>query len=312
MTQSGKTLADVLVIGGSHAGMSAALTLYRARHTTIIFDNAKPRNKYSTQVRLTPTWEHQATDKVREASRKELLEAGYTTFVNAEALTVDYTTNGLFQVTDDNGVKWLGRKVLLATGTRDKFPSVSGYADLYGRGIFPCMFQFGHELTGAPSAGLLAMDGLANPIQAMILAADGHKFSDKMVIYTNGSEALAHELTERLAASPGMSVDDRKITRLSRGKDEGIIVEFEDGTQKEEAFIVHRPLTELDRRFVDQLGLSLGKMGEIEAAPPFFKTSVPGVYAAGDCATPMKTILTAMNMGAYAGCGLSRELPRPA
>ncbi|KAI1778791.1 FAD/NAD(P)-binding domain-containing protein [Hypoxylon cercidicola] len=302
-------IVDVLIIGGSHAGLSTALTLYRALHTTVIFDSRKPRNSYSTPVRLTSTWEHEQPEKMREASRKELLDAGFTTFVDTEIEKVEKKNDDLFEVTDEKGIKWLGKKVLLATGTSDVFPNILGYGDLYARGIYPCMFQFGFELRGCPSAGLLAVDGLANPLHATILAHDGHKFSDTMTIYTNGNTALGEQISADLK-TPGMSVDNREIARVTRGEGSSIVVEFKDGSQKREDFIVHRPLTKLDRKFADQLGLNISKMGDIEAMPPFCKTSVAGVYAAGDCASPMKTISNAMTMGAYAGCGLARELPK--
>ncbi|OTB04089.1 hypothetical protein M426DRAFT_321184 [Hypoxylon sp. CI-4A] len=299
-------ITDVLIVGGSHAGLSAALTLYRALHTTIIFDSRKPRNSYSTPVRLTSTWEHEQPEKMREASRKELLDAGFTTFVHTEVAKIE-KKGDLFQVTDEGGIKWLGKKLLLATGTSDVFPNTIGYRDFYTRGIYPCMFQFGFELRGCQSAGLLAIDGLANPLQATILAHDGHKFSDTMTIYTNGNTALSRQISGDLK-TPGMLIDNREIARLTRGEGSTITIEFKEGPKKTEDFIVHRPLTRLDRRFVDQLGLNMSKMGDIEVMPPFCKTNVAGVYAAGDCASPMKTITNSMNMGAYAGCGLSREL----
>jgi thioredoxin reductase len=132
-----KTLiTDVLIIGGSHAGLSAALTLYRVLHTCIIFDSKKPRNSYSTAVRLTSTWENRTPEEMKEASRKELLDSagGLTTFVDAEVTKIEKTSNKLFEATDDSGAKWLGRKVLLATGTRDIFPDIPGYADLFAKG----------------------------------------------------------------------------------------------------------------------------------------------------------------------------------
>jgi thioredoxin reductase len=304
------TTTDVLIVGGGHAGLSAALTLYRAQHTSVIFDSGKPRNSYPTTVHLTPTWEHSSTNQVRETSRKELIEAGHTTFVDAEVVKVEQTADG-FRIVDDKGTEWLGRKLLLASGMRDKFPDVAGYDKLYTRGIYPCMFQFGYELRGAETAGLLAVDALSNPMQAIALAHDGHKFADNMVIYTDGNADLAKAIGAQLTTK-GITVDDRKIARLDQADKQRVVLHFEDGTQRTEAFLVHRPNTELDRRLVDQLSLAIGPVGEIAVTPPFCKTSLPGVYAAGDCATMMKTILNAMNMGAYAGCGLCRELPKKA
>jgi thioredoxin reductase len=128
-------VADVLIIGGSHAGLSAALTLYRALHTCIIFDSDKPRNSYGTAVRLTPTWENQDPEAFKRAARKELSASGYTRFVDGEVQRVKTTDDGLFKATDSAGEEWLGRKILLATGSKDIFPPIPGYDALYARGM---------------------------------------------------------------------------------------------------------------------------------------------------------------------------------
>ncbi|KAF2122849.1 hypothetical protein BDV96DRAFT_482261 [Lophiotrema nucula] len=303
------TITDVLIVGGSHAGLSAALTLYRALHTSVIFDSHKPRSNYNTPIRLTPTWEHQDPETFKQAARKELRNAGFTEFVDAEVVHVEKTEDGLFRATDSSGAKHVGRKLLLATGSKDIFPLIPGYDGLYARGIFQCMFQFGYELKGSESAGLLAIDGLANVFHSTMLADDGNKFADKVTIYTDKNPSLASEISAALQ-TPDIVIDDRKIRALHKG-DGGseVIIEFEDGTMKLESFIVHRPDTELDMTLVDQLGLKVSDRGDIEVAPPFCQATVPGVYAAGDCASPAKIIPSAIAMGAYAGCGLARELP---
>lgn len=135
MTAPETPVTDVLVIGGSHAGLSAALTLYRSLHTTIVFDSGKPRSSYSTPIRHTATWEGQTPEEAKERSRKELLDAGFTTFVDAEVVKIEKTNDGLFKASDTTGRSWIGRKVLLATGAKDIFPDVPGYEDLYTIGM---------------------------------------------------------------------------------------------------------------------------------------------------------------------------------
>lgn len=175
---------------------------------------------------------------------------------------------------------------------------------------YPCLFQFGYELRGSPSAGVLAVDGLASPQHAMIMAQDGQKYAKQVTIYTNGNSTLAQQLSGMLGASTAMKLDVRKISRLSRGPNgANVVIDFADGSQAEETFLIHRPGTRIDTSLADQLGVGLSKMGDmIEVMPPFCKTNVDGVYAAGDCASMMKTINNAINTGAYAGCGIAREL----
>lgn len=104
---------DVLIVGGGHAGLSAALTLYRALHTSVIFDTHRPRNWYSSPVRLMPIWEHQDPESFRETSRAELRESGLSRFVDAGIERVGKLDNGLFQIVDINGGLRLGRNSCL-------------------------------------------------------------------------------------------------------------------------------------------------------------------------------------------------------
>lgn len=135
-------ITDVLIVGGSHAGLSAALTLYRALHTSVIFDTNRPRNWYSSPVRLTPTWENQDPEIFREACRAELRESGLSQFVDRGIDRVEKLDNGLFQAIDAKGKLWLGRKLLLATGMEDVFPNLDGYEENYPkRMLVHCRLQ---------------------------------------------------------------------------------------------------------------------------------------------------------------------------
>ena len=178
------------------------------------------------------------------------------------------------------------------------------------------MFQFGYEKRGAPSAGLLALDGLANPLHSVKLAGDAHKFVDTVTIYTNANPDLAAEISLSLH-TPDIHVDDREISRLvpapgasKASSSSEISIVFATGETVTESFLVHRPLTKLKRTLPEQLGLEYGAVGEIKTSPPFCQTNVEGVFAAGDCASMMKIIPNAISMGAYAGAGMARELPK--
>ena len=127
--RSTQDISDVLIIGGSHAGLAAALTLSRALHTTTVFDSGAPRNSESTPIRLTPSWEGADPKAFRAAAREELLKYGLVRFVEYTVESVRRTESGLFEVGDKDKRQWLGRKLLLATGVQNVYPSVEGYED---------------------------------------------------------------------------------------------------------------------------------------------------------------------------------------
>ncbi|KAI0468895.1 thioredoxin reductase [Xylaria cf. heliscus] len=301
---------DVLIIGGGHAGLSAALTTYRALLKTTVFDTHQPRNSWNTDIHLTPTWDSKSPAENLITSRKELAATGLVDFVDVCIDSIKKEPDGLFIAVDVNGRQWVGHKVLLAMGASNVFPPIPGYAESFTKSIYPCMFQFGFERRGVSSAGLLAVDSLASVFAASTLADDGHKFTDNFTIYTNLNPSLATDLRAQVTAY-GIAVDDRKINKLSSedGK-EGITIEFEDGSSCFEGFLVHRPSTTCASPLVQQLGLETTPMSGIKTSMPFCQTNVPGVFAAGDCASMMQIIPHAVAMGAYAGCGIARELPR--
>ena len=179
------------------------------------------------------------------------------------------------------------------------------------------MFQFGYEQRSAMTAGLLAIDIISIPHFARMLADDGQKFSKSFTIYTNGNSDLENDL-QAYCKDAVMRIDGRKILCLRQGNssdDTGntgseVELEFEGGATKTEGFLVHRPGTTLTSPIADQLGLKISEHGNIEVTSPFCHTSHPGIFAAGDCASPMKIISNAFAMGVYAANGAARELPK--
>ena len=170
---------------------------------------------------------------------------------------------------------------------------------------FHCMFTFGYEHRGAASAGLLAREALASPMHATMVVGDTFKFAEEVTIYTDGDAVLTEEM-QTVAQKTGARIENGKILGLERQGDD-IVVELTGGSRVEN-FLVHQPATKMSLAIVNQLGLQLDARGDIVNKPPFFQTDAPGVFAAGDCASPFKIIPMALFSGANAGAGIAREL----
>lgn len=105
------------------------------------------------------------------------------------------------------------------------------------------------------------------------------------------------------------NIETRQIKRLVGGDTlRSVTVEFVDRSSKEEKFLVHNPQTSPQGPFVAQLGLDMTPSGDIKADAPFWQTSVPGVFAVGDCSTPYKVIASAVTSGCNAGVMASAEI----
>lgn len=123
------TSADVLILGGGHAGLSAALTLARHQHTTIILDSDKPRNRWGTPTHVLPTWEGKSPAAFKRSSLRELRRLGFAAYAKAEIGQVEKDNEGLFHATSTDGGKWTGRKLLLAIGAEHIYPDIPGYKE---------------------------------------------------------------------------------------------------------------------------------------------------------------------------------------
>lgn len=176
---------------------------------------------------------------------------------------------------------------------------------------FHCLFCHGYEERGSPSAGVLAIGEVADVAPALHLARGAKQLAGKVTIYTDGSEALAASLTAGLRPQEleHIVTDTRPITKLIKEPTAtNVTIQFASGPNVTEGFLVHRPKTELNGPFAQQLGLQLTPQGDIFTTAPFGATSVPGVFAAGDCMAPGKIAANAISTGAFAGAGVAAQL----
>lgn len=132
---------DALIIGGGFSGLAAALTLARQQHTAIVLDSGVYRNEASSHVFNVVTWDQGSPAALRAAAKKNILDY-YSTIQFEEARVEslkEVEDSGFpyqcFSATGSNGTTWYGRKVILATGVRDIFPDIDGYAESWARGM---------------------------------------------------------------------------------------------------------------------------------------------------------------------------------
>ena len=181
---------------------------------------------------------------------------------------------------------------------------------------FHCLFCHGYEDRGASSVGVLAIEDCAPPGPAMHIANYALRLADTVVIYTNGSastttaiETALSSLRPNSKSRRNISINPAKISRLvKKPKGPEIEVQLENGEKKTEGFLVHKPIGKLNGTWVEQLGLETTPQGMIKVNFPFNEASVQGVFAVGDCATPMQAVAAAISMGGAAAAGVTAQL----
>ncbi|KAL8832727.1 MAG: hypothetical protein Q9170_004771 [Blastenia crenularia] len=303
---------DVLIIGGGPAGLSTVTGLARQLYTAVVFDSGVYRNQRTDHMHNVLTWDHQHPATFRNKGREDIMKRYNTIdFQDTEVKSVAKTPDGNFELEDARGKTWLGRKLVIATGVRDVYPDIKGYDSCWARGIFHCLFCHGYEERDVASSGVLAIGDTANPNLALHLARMAKRLTPNVTIYTHGADELAQKMVEA-AVDDDMRVENRIIERLEKtAEGPSVVLHFEDGETVTEGFLVHKPRSEVNGPFARQLALELTEQGDIKTQGVFFETSMPGVFAVGDCATPLKAVTQAVAMGSFSAGGLVSQLQVP-
>jgi thioredoxin reductase len=209
-----------------------------------------------------------------------------------------------FDVHFQDGASVLTKKVLFATGVKDILPPIEGLDALLGKSVFHCPYCHGWEARDQ------AIAILGNGESAIHFATLLHSLSSDIIICTNGASEIRNEdriQLERL----GIPIIETPILRLNQhdSKLEGLV--FADGTERQREAIFLRTAQEQHSTLPAKLGCTITEHGFV-VVDEQGKTSVEGVYAAGDLTSGKQQVLYAASQGAFAASMINTELAHEA
>ncbi len=296
---------DVIIIGGSFAGMAAALYLARARRQVVVMDSGAPRNRVAQHAHGVLGHDGRPPLDLLADARTQLLRYPTVRFVRATAEQVVQHADEAFQVIASDGEQAQARRIILASGVRDVLPPVPGLAERWGVSVVHCPYCYGYEVAGQ-RLGVFATGEMAVH-QAWMLP----DWSDQVVLLTNASVVLTAEQRAALVQR-GIAVVDGQVSSV-RGPEQaidGVVMEDRRVIPIDALFVA--PQTQLTSPIAEQLGCALdtGPVGPFIKTDERQATTVPGVFAAGDAARTAHTITGAMADGAMAGVFAHQSLFR--
>jgi len=294
---------DAIVIGAGPAGLQAALTLGRMHRSTLLLDSGEYRNGTVLHMHNMIGADGTPPAEFRSDARQELAAYGDVEIRDAAATSISGADDA-FRVDLADGSAVEGRRVVLATGVVDDLPAVPGLQDLWGTVAFSCPFCDGHEHAGK-SIGILG----AAPRAEHLIGLLGRIVGDITVFPT--SEPFSDE-DRRLLEAKGARVSGAPVASVEKDDDE-VRVRTADGEAAVAGVFVASGTMRQRAPFAADLGLRVLESGCIEI-DEFGRTSLPGVFAAGDLAHratlpgPMASVLLAAAAGQLAAIGIIQSL----
>ncbi|HZY80083.1 MAG TPA: NAD(P)/FAD-dependent oxidoreductase [Cyclobacteriaceae bacterium] len=293
------TKFDVIIIGGSYAGLAAGMGLGRALRSVLIVDSGLPSNRFTPQSHNFLTHDGRKPAEIGSIAKSQVDQ--YDTVERIDGLAVSAERSGNeFLVTLDDGTKCQATKLVFATGIIDMLPDIPGFADCWGKSVLHCPYCHGYEVRDVKT-GILGNGDYAYEFGALI-----SNWTSDLTIYTNGPSTLSAEQQGKLKLH-GIDVvhDTIKELRHTDGYIESI--EFCNGNTVSIKALYSKPGFSQHSDIPRSLGCEISNDGYIRIDSGL-RTTVPGVYACGDNVTRLRTVANAIAMGTTTAITLNKDM----
>lgn len=296
MTES--RIFDVVIIGGSFAGLSAALCLGRALRQVMVIDNSDPCNKPSSHAQNFLSHDGQHPQTILKQAKADVQKYTTVHFLKDTAKKTQ-KGDGVFEVETASGQKIKALKIIFATGLTDLMPDVPGFSACWGKSILHCAYCHGYEARGQKT-GLWA-NGVAFDMAKLLV-----RLTKNLTIFTDGQAVFSKAELQQLKAHD-IVICDQPVKSLEHKNGQITDVVFADGSKEAIAVLYAHPYTQQKSNLAAYLGCQANDHGCIET-DVFQRTNIEGVYAVGDCATLGRSISVAVAAGTVAGMFLNKEM----
>lgn len=290
---------DVIIIGGSYSGLSAAMALGRALRNVLIIDSGLPCNRQTPHSHNFITQDGEKPSVIAEKAKGQVLKYGTVKFLTDLAINGTKNDEG-FMITTQSGKIFSAKKLVFATGLKDKMININGFSECWGITVLHCPYCHGFEVKNKKT-GIFA-----NGYGAFHLARLISNWTKDLTIFTNGKSQLTEEQADEIKRH-NISIVEKEINSLKH-KD-GVVEEiiFSDNSTFQLEAIYSRPPFEQHCKIPELLGCELTEQGLIKV-DAFQETTVDNIFACGDNTNPLRAVSYAISTGNNAGVFLNNAM----
>ena len=290
---------DVIIIGGSYAGLSAAMALARSLRKVLIIDSGLPCNRQTPHSHNFITQDGETPAAITDKARQQVLKYNTVKMLADLAVSGEKNSNG-FVITTQTGAEYMAKKLVFATGIKDSMPAIKGFAECWGISVIHCPYCHGYEFRDQKTAIM------ANGERAFHIASLVNNLTDNITILAPGRPNFSAEQAAKLNTH-NIEVKDIPVSEIEHQDGNLTHVVFEDGSKHAfKAIYAAIPFTQHSDIPVS-LGCELTEQGYIKV-DAFQKTTLAGVFACGDNSAMMRAVANAVYSGNLAGAMVNKEL----
>ncbi|MEU9188595.1 NAD(P)/FAD-dependent oxidoreductase [Streptomyces sp. NPDC048484] len=289
---------DVVIIGGGAAGLSAAVVLSRARRKILVVDAGKPRNAPAAHMHGYLSRDGLPPGELLALGRAEVNSYGGDILEGAATELVPDGRSGFWVLLAD-GQRIPARRLLVTTGLRDELPDVPGLRDRWARDVLHCPYCHGHEVRDRRLGVIGGSPGAVRYAQIV------RQWTHDLVYFTPPDMLTATERSELAART--IDVVEGTIAQLVIEDDQLRGVRMDDGRAVLRDALFVPPRFVPNSRLLRGLGPAVDDDGWV-VVDGTGRSSVPGVWAAGNVVDPRAQVITAAGAGSAAAIALNTEL----
>ena len=296
---------DVAVVGGSAAGLAAALQLGRQRRSVIVIDAGDPRNAPAAHVHGYLAREGLAPSELTAIGREEVRSYGGEV-LSGRVTQVLRNEDDRFRVELAGGHSIVARRVLAATGLVDELPDIDGLAERWGRDVIHCPFCHGFEVRDRPVVQIVT-----HP-RGLHTTGLFRQLASRLTVVVHGDVAVEPDEIDALRTA-GVEIVGGSVRRIVTGGDGNVAaVELADGTRIEAGAVAVGPRFKVRAEPFASIGLRTTPhptgLGDVVDTDESGATAVPGLYAVGNVTDPSQQVLQAAASGSRVGAMISFSL----
>ncbi len=292
---------DVIIIGGSYAGLSAAMALGRSLRNVLIIDSGLPCNRQTPHSHNFLTQDGQKPGEIAKQAKAQVLSYKTIKFHNGLAIIGKKTESG-FVISTQAGEEFTTKKLIFATGIKDIMPDIQGFSACWGISVIHCPYCHGYEVKDERT-GILANGNFAFHYAQLV-----RNLTKELTIFTNGKAEFSAEQSVKLQQH-NIPVVEKEIDHLEHKNGNVHQIVFKDHSTYSLKAIYSRPNFEQHCKISEMLGCELTEEGLIKV-DMFQHTTVTNVFACGDNASPMRSVANAVAAGNITGAMVNAEMTK--